>query len=108
MSIPTAVGGTVGGFIGGVVVGAVTVLIIAAAVARARKKNQNAESVPAIDMTATTAEHFYDYPLQHETTAVSTKRNEAYATAASTSPNEAYCTARGGDTTAAEYEYTLL
>ena len=91
LSIPTAVGGTVGGFIGGVVVGAVTVLIIVAAVARARKKNQKAGSVAAIDMTATTAERTYDYPLQHETTTASTKRNEAYGTAL------------GGDTTAAEY-----
>ena len=91
LSIPTAVGGTVGVFVGGVVVGAVTVLIIVAAVARARKKNQKAGSVPAIDMTATTAEHTYDYPLQHETTAVSTKRNKAYGTAL------------GEDTTAAEY-----
>ena len=87
------------------VVGAVTVLIIAAAVARARKKNQKDGSVAAIDMTATTAEETYDYPFQHETTAVSTKHNKAYASAASTSPNEAYGTGSGGDTTAAEYEY---
>ena len=91
VSIPAAVGGTVGGLLGGVVIGTVTVLIIVAAVARARKKNQNAESVPAIDTTATTAERTYDNPFQHETTTASTKRNEAYGTAL------------GGDTTAAEY-----
>ena len=88
LSIPTAVGGTVGVFIGGVVVGTVTVLIIVAAVARARNKNQKDGSVPAIDLTATTAEQTYHNLFQHET---STKRNKAYATA------------RYGDTTAALY-----
>ena len=97
----------VGAFIGGVAVGAVTVLIIVAAVACARK-NQNPKdrSVGAINMTATTAEAMYDNPYQQET-ATSTKRNEAYATTAvTTAPNEAYGTTRGGDTTATvEYDY---
>ena len=121
LSIPKAIGGMVGTFIGGVAVGAVTVLIIVAAVACARKKNQNPKdrSVGAINMTATTAEAMYDNPYQQETTATSTKRNKASATAVTTAPNEAYATTamttapneaygttHGGDTTATvEYEY---
>ena len=96
----------VGASVGGVVVGAVTVLIIVAAVACARKKNRNPtdRSVDAINMTATAGET-YDYPF-HEPAAVTTKRNEAYAsTAITTEQNEAYATTRGGDTATDEYEY---
>ena len=95
----------VGASVGGVAVGAVTVLIIVAAVACARKKSQNPtdRSVRAIDMTAT-AEETYDYPF-YESAAVATKRNEAYAsTAITTEQNEAYATTRGGDTATNEYE----
>ena len=77
---------------GGVAVGAVSVLVIVAALACARKKKQNPtdKSVYAIDMTAI-AEETYDYPLQRETTAVATKRNKAYATnAITTEQNKAY------------------
>ena len=88
----------IGTFIGGVAVGAVTVLIIVVATggACARKKNQNPtdRSVDAIDMS-----------LQHDTTAVSTKQNEAYATAMSTSPNQAYASTNAGDT--ADYDYIV-
>ena len=124
----------VGASVGGVALAAVvTVLIIVAAVACARKKNQNPtdRSVDAINMTAT-AEETYDYPFQHEITAVSTehnvnetyastaiatKQNEAYAlptapnaaysssTAVPLQSNEAYATTHGGDTATDEYEY---